>query len=887
MSTLLGTSNTRAILKAEKKQNLEFNHNVNKSFLKLFFSPKFIKKNSFLKSIFTKKLKNLLTDDLETLLIRFQESTFNPKISSSKSHRWFNTKTTNEKMDILLKNRVNFDDRYYESYLKRNSKVRSGIVADQIKKLNFDLINILIKDKINFISPKVSYKQVKSIINKEFPSILANVQNLNSVNLEDFIIESVEQRDVPDLEYEHRIFIIILVSNIILTSLLINIGNLSPASDIFVDKTEKRNKVEKLNFFIGRESEVNRIIQILSRRIKNNPILIGESGIGKTTILEGLATRLLKNIEFNQLSKSRILSINLELLVTNILFKKRFENRLKSIIGTTQEISQTILILDNIHILSGPNAKELSPELNLLKVALSSNKILCVAATTAEKYKEFIAKDTSLKTYFQPLIIKEPDTILTLQILQSIKKNYEDYHWVTYTSKAVKAAANLSAQFITDRFLPDKAIDLIDEAGAYAKLKNLNIPNSAKAFYYELLKTRRKKIKAVNLENYELANNYLKKELELQSLVSGHIKSSQIAKPLLVSDIEIAAIIASWTGIPVNKVSKAESQNLLQMEEILHQRIIGQHQAIVSVSKAIRRARVGLKNPNRPIASFIFAGPTGVGKTELTKALAFSFFGSESNMVRLDMSEYMERHTVAKLIGSPPGYIGYNEGGQLTEAVRQKPYTVVLFDEMEKAHPDIFNLLLQILEDGHLTDSKGRKIDFKNTLIILTSNVGARAIENSQKNSSVFDSGSNNKSKSVYKKIWRLVNQELKNQFKPEFLNRLDEIIVFSQLTLDDITQIAEIMIKQLIKRVKKQNGISLTISHRVKHKVIKEGFNPIYGARPLRRAVMNLLEDNLATKFLTNELSANTKLNVDLDNKNKITLIVDKNIEEHEEKIV
>jgi ATP-dependent Clp protease ATP-binding subunit ClpC len=889
MFTLLKTRKTRAILKATKEKDVESNSDINNSFLELFFSSEFVNKYSFLESIFQKNFKDLLSDDIVVLLNHFQKSKINHENFLIKAENWTNTKTANQKIYLLLKSRIDFNNKYYQNYLEKNPKFKYDTLVDEIKQLNIFVRNILIKNRKNSINLRTSYKQIKNKVNNQFPLILSTVQNLNTIPLKESVLKSAKEKNISDWEYENRIFVLLFVFDAIVKILLINLAKLSSikklpsSSNVLLDKTEKLIKIQKSDFFVGRESEINRIIQILSRRIKNNPILIGETGVGKSTILESLAIRLLKSIEFSQLSKNRILSINLELLIANSLFKKRFEKRLKNIISTIQENSQTILILDNIHILFGLNAKETSSEVNLLKIALSSNKIQCLGSTTAEEYKQFITKDVSLENYFQPLIIKEADILLTLQILQSIKKNYEDYHWVTYTPNAIKSAVNLSSQYITDRFLPDKAIDLIDEAGAYVKLKNLNIPTSAEIFYYELLEARKQKIKAVNLENYGLANNYLKKELELQSLVSGHIKSSQItklAKPLLVSDIEIAMIIASWTGIPVNKISKAESQNLLQMEEILHQRIIGQHQAIVSVSKAIRRARVGLKNPNRPIASFIFAGPTGVGKTELTKALAFYFFGSESNMVRLDMSEYMERHTVAKLIGSPPGYIGYNEGGQLTEAVRQKPYTVVLFDEMEKAHPDIFNLLLQILEDGHLTDSKGRKIDFKNTLIILTSNVGARVIENSHKNNSVFNTGFNDKTKSVYKKIWQLVNQELKNQFKPEFLNRLDEIIVFSQLTLDDITQIAEIMIKQLIKRVQKQNGIHLTITDRVRHKVIKEGFNPMYGARPLRRAVMNLLEDNLATKFLTNELTTETKLIVDLDNSNKITLIIDKNIE-------
>jgi ATP-dependent Clp protease ATP-binding subunit ClpC len=850
MSTLLKTRKIRAILKTPTEQNFEQNSSTDKSFLELFFPLNVVNKYSFLKSVFSDEFKNFLTNKL---------------ILSLNNH--LAAKPIDE--DLLTK---------MEGWInnKKNSKLEISA-----KEFNNSVRNILIKNEKDSKSFKTSYEQIKKEIKHQFPLIIAGLQNVAFVDSKKFVTTKIQEPNLSEWNYKHRIFVMLFALDHILRTLSINVVPLSENLKLPSSETDELIKRNTSDFFVGRDTEVNRIVQVLSRREKNNPILIGEKGIGKSRILEGLAGRILKNIKFNPLSTNRILSIDLELLVVNNLFKQQFEKRLKSILLTLKPTSQTILILDNIHVLFGVNAKETSLEIkNLLKATLSSNKIQCAGATTAEEFKQFIAKDKSLEAFFQPIIIKEPDTILTLQILKAIKKNYENYHSVIYNSKALKAAVTLSSQYITDRFLPDKAVDLLDEAGSYAKLKNFAIPSSAKIFYDELLEVKKQKIKAVNLENYELAKIYLKKELELETLVSGHIKAfyaTKFLKPVTVSDNEITTIIASWTGIPVNKISKAESQNLLKMEEILHQRIIGQHAAVLAVSKAIRRARVGLKNPNRPIASFIFAGPTGVGKTELTKALAFSFFGSESNMVRLDMSEYMERHTVAKLIGSPPGYVGYNEGGQLTEAVRQKPYTVVLFDEMEKAHPDIFNLLLQILEDGHLTDSKGKKIDFKNTLIILTSNVGARVIENSYKNGSAFNNSFNDKTKSVYKKIWQLVNQELKNQFKPEFLNRLDEIIVFSQLTLDDITQIAEIMIKQLIKRVQKQNGITLIITDRAKHKVIKEGFNPIYGARPLRRAVMNLLEDNLATKFLTNDFTAAAKLIIDLDNNNKIQVAIKK----------
>ena len=533
---------------------------------------------------------------------------------------------------------------------------------------------------------------------------------------------------------------------------------------------------------------------------------------------------------------------------------------------------------------------------NILKPALARGKFRCIGATTLEEYRKYIERDAALERRFQPVKVDEPTVGVTINILYGLRRKLENHHSLCYHDKAIEEAAILSDKFIADRFLPDKAIDVLDEAGALVRLENKRLPNGILLLLEELREALKEKESAIRDQDYNVAGQLLDYEMEVriqiqilkQSLEINEKAGLQRVHIDMVMEEDVGQVIAGWTGIPMTKISENESQKLLKMEETLHERLIGQHHAIVSVSKAIRRARVGLRNPNRPIASFIFAGPTGVGKTELTKALASYMFGSEDVMVRLDMSEYMEKHTVAKLIGSPPGYVGYSEGGQLTEAVRSKPYTVVLFDEVEKAHPDVFNLLLQILDDGRLTDSKGRTIDFKNALIIMTSNVGAKIIEKEsgietrKSSSSNFDINSNFLSNAsdpvvdpaLFKRISGLVNEELKKYFRPEFLNRLDEIIVFSHLTRQDIVEISKIMIKQLKDRMKEKE-ITLVVKDPVKQMLVEQGFDPIYGARPLRRAVINLLEDNLACEFLAKPLYPKTKLIVDVNLENQVIVTV------------
>ena len=635
--------------------------------------------------------------------------------------------------------------------------------------------------------------------------------------------------------------------------------------------TEDLNKKAENNEFdpiIGRSKEIERILEILSRRRKNNAILIGEPGVGKTAIVEGLACRIVEGKVPSALKNKKLIRLNLNNLAEGTMVRGQFDARLKQIILEVKEAKNIIVFIDEIHTLVSAGTQTTEGSTTdagqILKPALSRGEFQCIGATTNEEYRKYLQKDAALERRFQRLKIEEPTINDTIAILNEIKISYEKYHNVIYTQEALETAATLSSQYITDRFLPDKAIDLIDEAGAYTRIKidkqvlELQDLNASLELYKSAFKS-----------SAETANR-LEKRLEIQNIKIriNQITSNSInANNIITSDI-ITEIIAKLTSIPVNKISKTESEKLLNIESLFHLKLVGQDAAVTSVAKAIRRARAGFKNPNRPIASFIFAGPTGVGKTELAKILASHFFGTEKNIIRFDMSEYMEKHTVAKLIGSPPGYIGYNEGGQLTEAVRSKPYSVVLFDEIEKAHPDIFNILLQLLEDGRLTDSKGTTVDFKNTLIILTSNIGASIIEQNIQ----IQKPKKNKENSliIQEKVSELVNLELRKYFKPEFLNRLDEIIIFHSLSFENIVEIAKIMLQQLQKHSFSQ-GIDLTISKRVENKVIEEGFNPIYGARPLRRAIMRIVEDNLATAFIGKDLKAGTKVKIDLDNKKDV----------------
>jgi ATP-dependent Clp protease ATP-binding subunit ClpC len=661
-------------------------------------------------------------------------------------------------------------------------------------------------------------------------------------------------------------------------------NNLEKNFSDFTINLSQKSAAGKLDPVIGRQPEVNLVVQILAHRKKNNPILLGEPGVGKTAVAEGLAAYILNDNCPDFLKDKEIVSLDLGLLLAGTRFRGDFEERLQGIIKYVKGNKNIILLIDEVHTLVGAGAAEGSVDAaNLLKPALARGEFQCIGATTLDEYKKHIEKDAALARRFHPVNVKEPTVEDTIIILRGLKSQYERHHQLFITDAALIAAANLGSQFIADRFLPDKAIDLIDEASAKVRLLHLKIPEAARAMRNELEIILASKDMAISMQAFDVALTHRKREIEMRAqisclkklhrkeLISEEFFSDNDIK---VEDKDIADVVSQWTGIPVNQMSSLETEKLVNMEKHLHERVVGQDVAVKAISRAIRRARVGLKNPNRPIASFIFSGPTGVGKTELTKALADYFFGSENSMVRLDMSEYMERHNIAKLIGSPPGYVGYDEGGFLTEQVRRKPYTIVLFDEIEKAHPDVFNLLLQILEDGRLTDSQSRLVDFKNTLIILTSNIGAKIIEKNitLAQSNIGDQDLRNNLE--YTKMSNAVNEELKLHFKPEFLNRLDDIIVFQQLTQKDVREITNIMINQLEKRLAKQE-IYLKVKENVKDKLAKEGFNPIYGARPLRRAIMNLLEDPLANFFLDKTLIKGTEIDADLNDKSIITLTV------------
>ncbi|MEH1867286.1 MAG: ATP-dependent Clp protease ATP-binding subunit [Nostoc sp.] len=643
----------------------------------------------------------------------------------------------------------------------------------------------------------------------------------------------------------------------------------TPTLDEFGSNLTQMAIDNKLDPVVGRAKEIERVIQILGRRTKNNPVLIGEPGVGKTAIAEGLASRIATKDVPDILEDKRVVTLDIGLLVAGTKYRGEFEERLKKIMDEIRSAGNVILVIDEVHTLIGAGAAEGAIDAaNILKPALARGELQCIGATTLDEYRKHIERDAALERRFQPVMVGEPTVDETIEILYGLRERYEQHHKLKISDEALVAAAKLSDRYISDRYLPDKAIDLVDEAGSRVRLINSQLPPAAKELDKELRQILKEKDDAVRSQDFDKAGELRDREMEIKAEIRAIAQSKTNAtgtegEEPVVTEEDIAHIVASWTGVPVNKLTESESEKLLHMEDTLHQRLIGQDEAVKAVSRAIRRARVGLKNPNRPIASFVFSGPTGVGKTELAKSLAAYFFGSEEAMIRLDMSEYMERHTVSKLIGSPPGYVGYNEGGQLTEAVRRRPYTVVLFDEIEKAHPDVFNMLLQILEDGRLTDAKGRTVDFKNTLLILTSNIGSKVIEKG--GSGIGFEFSEDASESTYNRIRSLVNEELKQYFRPEFLNRLDEIIVFRQLNKPEVTQIAEIMLKEVFGRLT-EKGITLEVTDRFKDRLIQEGYSPSYGARPLRRAIMRLLEDSLAEEILSGRIKDGDTALVDVD---------------------
>lgn len=609
----------------------------------------------------------------------------------------------------------------------------------------------------------------------------------------------------------------------------------------------------RLDPVVGREKEIERVIQILARRTKNNPVLLGEPGVGKTAVAEGLATRIVNGEVPDILEGKKVIQLDMGLLIAGTKYRGEFEERLKKIMDEIRQAGNVILVIDEMHTLIGAGAAEGAIDAaNILKPALSRGEIQVIGATTLDEYRKYIEKDSALERRFQSIIIEEPSIDETIEIIRGLKFKYEEHHELIISDEAVVAATKLSSKYVTDRFLPDKAIDALDEASSKVRLKVSSLCPEARELDKQLREIVKEKEEAIRNQDFEKASSLRDDEADMKDKIREVTeqwkKDNEANKPVVTAE-DVAEVIATMTGVPVTRLTEGESERLLKLEDILHERVIGQSDAVVALSKAIRRARVGLKSPNRPIGSFIFSGPTGVGKTELAKALAEAMFGSEDNMIRVDMSEFMEKHSTAKLIGSPPGYVGYDDGGHLSELVRKKPYSVILFDEIEKAHPDIFNIMLQILDDGRLTDAKGRHINFKNTVIIMTSNVGASMITTQGKLG--FTTAENAK-QDKYEKLKDTVNEELKKAFRPEFLNRIDDIIVFAHLSKEEIRQIVDLMMKDLFKRLL-ERGLSMEVTDEVKDYLAKDGYSEAYGARPLRRLIQRKIEDELAEEILTN----------------------------------
>ena len=676
----------------------------------------------------------------------------------------------------------------------------------------------------------------------------------------------------------------------IFTELLKILGDESPISDNYhdpanIESKSKNNtptlnqygkdltelaKQNKLDPVIGREKEIERVIEILSRRTKNNPCLIGEPGVGKTAVVEGLAQMIKENNVPEILKNKRVVSLDIASMIAGAKYRGDFEERLKKSLQEIKSASNVILFIDEIHTIVGAGSAEGAMDAaNILKPLLSRGEIQVIGATTLNEYRKYIEKDSALERRFQSVIVEEPSIEDTIQILRGLKDKYEAHHKVKITDEAIKEATVLSERYITDRFLPDKAIDLIDEACSKVKIKSLTKPESFKNLEKELDKKSKEKEEAIISQNFEKAAKIRDEEKELKAKISKQDekwKKQENNKEISIGKEEICEVVSNWTKIPVTKLTQTESDKIKNLDKELKKRVIGQDEAIDVLSRAIKRARVGLKDINRPIGSFMFLGPTGVGKTELTKALALNMFGSENAMIRLDMSEYMEPHSVSKLIGSPPGYVGYDDGGQLTEAVRRKPYSIILFDEIEKAHPDVFNILLQILDDGRLTDSNGRTVNFKNTVIIMTSNTGARNITETKSIGFINkDDGS-----ASYERAKAEVMNELKKTFRPEFLNRLDEIIIFNKLGKEAIEKIASIMLNEFADKLK-QREITVKIDKSIIEYIVKVGFDDVYGARPLKRAVQSKVEDKFAEELLDGKIKDKDKITLKAKDNNVI----------------
>ena len=644
--------------------------------------------------------------------------------------------------------------------------------------------------------------------------------------------------------------------------------NQTPTLNQYGTDLTKKATEGKLDPVIGRKDEIQRVIQILSRRTKNNPCLIGEPGVGKTAVAEGLAEKIIAEDVPEMLKNKRVVSLDIASMVAGAKYRGDFEERIKKCLEEVKKAGDVILFIDEVHTIVGAGSAEGAVDAaNILKPLLARGEVQVIGATTLNEYRKYIEKDSALERRFSPVTVGEPTNEETIEILKGIRDRYEAHHNVKITDEAIKAAVELSTRYINDRFLPDKAIDLVDEAASRVKMRTYTQPDTLKKLEEEISAMNKEKDDAIKVQDFEKAAGLRDKiNIEKEKLQKEKEKweSKNTKSITTLTEEDIAEVVASWTGVPVKKLTQTENEKLRNLEQTLHQRVIGQNEAVDAVAKAIRRGRVGLKDPNRPIGSFLFLGPTGVGKTELSKALAESLFGNEDAMIRIDMSEYMEGHSVSKLIGSPPGYVGFDEGGQLTEKIRRKPYSVILFDEIEKAHPDVMNMLLQILDDGRLTDAQGRTVNFKNTVIIMTSNIGARLI--TDKTTLGFSANDKkDESQKEYETIKKDVMGELKKQFRPEFINRIDEIIVFHKLNDEDIKQIIDIMLNQVTKRMA-EKGYELEIDNSVKELIAKKGVDTNYGARPLKRAIQNILEDKIAEEILDGNIKPNKKAVIKTD---------------------
>jgi len=642
-------------------------------------------------------------------------------------------------------------------------------------------------------------------------------------------------------------------------------GGKTPKLDKFGRDLTQAARDGELDPVIGRQKEIERVIQILSRRTKNNPVLIGEPGVGKTAIAEGLAQRIIEGKIPELLRDKRVFMLDLSGMIAGTKYRGEFEQRLKDAMEEMQKAGNVILFIDELHTIIGAGAAEGAIDAaNILKPALARGEIQAVGATTLDEYRKRIEKDTALERRFQPVMVGEPSRDESIEILKGLRDRYEAHHKVRITDEAIKAAVNLSDRYISDRFLPDKAIDLIDEAASRMRIMTYTTPPDMKQLEEKLAEIRKTKDEAVNNQNFEKAAELRDREREALSEIDQRRETwekERNTEDNVVGEEEIAQIVSSWVSIPVQKITEGESARLMHLEEVLHKRVIGQEEAVTAVSKAVRRARAGLKDPKRPIGSFVFLGPTGVGKTELSKALGEALFGDEDSLIRVDMSEYMEKHSVSKLVGSPPGYVGFEEGGQLTEKVRRKPYSVILLDEVEKAHPDVFNILLQIMEDGRLTDSQGRTVDFRNTVIIMTANIGAAAAQNT----GTLGFGNLRGGTQDYDRMKERMLEEMKKTFRPEFLNRIDEVIVFHALEKEHTRKIVDLMLEKVSARLAEKD-IHIEVSEAARDYLTKEGFDPHYGARPLRRAIQRMVEDGLSEEILSGNIKLGDNVIADLD---------------------